>query len=108
MVILLYLRLCLESNKRIHFISIPKLKCFKHSISLFHIIKSIYESEIVKMGKLDVFKHAWDDFCLLICTCFYQVLGFGDYIEEVYAAYEQHKMETVVCLILMPCACWSE
>ncbi|XP_050892373.1 protein Dr1 homolog isoform X2 [Vicia villosa] len=23
------------------------------------------------------------------------VLGFGEYIEEVYAAYEQHKMETV-------------
>ncbi|KAI3521884.1 hypothetical protein L1887_11359 [Cichorium endivia] len=24
-----------------------------------------------------------------------EVLGFGDYIEEVYAAYEQHKLETV-------------
>ncbi|KAK7388797.1 hypothetical protein VNO78_23624 [Psophocarpus tetragonolobus] len=24
-----------------------------------------------------------------------QVLGFGDYIEEVYAAYEQHKLETM-------------
>lgn len=29
-------------------------------------------------------------------THLYQVLGFGEYIEEVYAAYEQHKMETVV------------
>lgn len=26
----------------------------------------------------------------------YQVLGFGEYIEEVYAAYEQHKIETMV------------
>ncbi|RRT85533.1 hypothetical protein B296_00006552 [Ensete ventricosum] len=25
----------------------------------------------------------------------YQVLGFGEYIEEVYAAYEQHKLETL-------------
>ncbi|KAL4194962.1 hypothetical protein AMTRI_Chr05g71060 [Amborella trichopoda] len=25
-----------------------------------------------------------------------EVLGFGDYIEEVYAAYEQHKLETLV------------
>ena len=25
-----------------------------------------------------------------------QVLGFGEYIEEVYAAYEQHKLETMV------------
>lgn len=24
-----------------------------------------------------------------------QVLGFGEYIEEVYAAYEQHKLETM-------------
>ncbi|KAK8938776.1 hypothetical protein KSP39_PZI010875 [Platanthera zijinensis] len=24
-----------------------------------------------------------------------EVLGFGDYIEEVYAAYEQHKLETL-------------
>nr|GEV47641.1 protein Dr1 homolog [Tanacetum cinerariifolium] len=24
-----------------------------------------------------------------------EVLGFGDYIEDVYAAYEQHKLETV-------------
>lgn len=31
------------------------------------------------------------------CTWFrYQVLGFGEYIEEVYAAYEQHKLETMV------------
>lgn len=27
---------------------------------------------------------------------YYQVLGFGEYIEEVYAAYEQHKIETMV------------
>lgn len=27
---------------------------------------------------------------------FIQVLGFGDYIEDVYAAYEQHKIETMV------------
>lgn len=33
---------------------------------------------------------------LLIYSPLYQVLGFGEYIEEVYAAYEQHKMETVV------------
>lgn len=26
-----------------------------------------------------------------------QVLGFGEYIEEVYAAYEQHKLDTLVC-----------
>nr|GMC47234.1 protein Dr1 homolog isoform X1 [Ipomoea batatas] len=25
-----------------------------------------------------------------------EVLGFGDYIEEVYAAYEQHRLETMV------------
>lgn len=25
-----------------------------------------------------------------------QVLGFGEYIEEVYAAYEHHKLETLV------------
>lgn len=25
-----------------------------------------------------------------------QVLGFGEYVEEVYAAYEQHKYETMV------------
>ncbi|KAM0039521.1 putative transcription factor Hap3/NF-YB family [Helianthus debilis subsp. tardiflorus] len=25
-----------------------------------------------------------------------QVLGFGEYIEDVYAAYEQHKLETMV------------
>uniref|UniRef100_A0A251SFF1 Uncharacterized protein n=1 Tax=Helianthus annuus TaxID=4232 RepID=A0A251SFF1_HELAN len=24
------------------------------------------------------------------------VLGFGEYIEDVYAAYEQHKLETMV------------
>lgn len=29
-----------------------------------------------------------------------QVLGFGEYIEEVYAAYEQHKYETMVIIIL--------
>lgn len=29
---------------------------------------------------------------LFVC----QVLGFGEYIEEVYSAYEQHKLETVV------------
>lgn len=28
----------------------------------------------------------------------FQVLGFGEYIEEVYAAYEQHKHETMVLL----------
>ena len=28
-----------------------------------------------------------------------QVLGFGEYIEEVYAAYEQHKLETMVIFI---------
>jgi hypothetical protein len=27
---------------------------------------------------------------------FSQVLGFGEYIEEVCAAYEQHKLETMV------------
>ena len=32
---------------------------------------------------------------------FLQVLGFGDYIEEVYAAYEQHKLETVVMIYLL-------
>ncbi|KAK1299517.1 hypothetical protein QJS10_CPB14g00162 [Acorus calamus] len=26
-----------------------------------------------------------------------EVLGFGEYIEEVYAAYEQHKVETLDC-----------
>ncbi|KAG5027875.1 hypothetical protein JHK87_011389 [Glycine soja] len=25
-----------------------------------------------------------------------QVLGFGEYVEEVYAAYEQHKLETMI------------
>jgi len=35
-------------------------------------------------------------FLKLIWSYLYQVLGFGEYIEEVYAAYEQHKMETVV------------
>jgi len=34
-----------------------------------------------------------------------QVLGFGEYIEEVYAAYEQHKMETMVININAPSAC---
>ncbi|RVW17159.1 Protein Dr1-like [Vitis vinifera] len=30
------------------------------------------------------------------CGCLEQrVLGFGEYIEEVYAAYEQHKLETM-------------
>lgn len=29
----------------------------------------------------------------------FQVLGFGEYIEEVYAAYEQHKLETMVILL---------
>jgi histone H3/H4 len=28
-----------------------------------------------------------------------QVLGFGEYVEEVYAAYEQHKYETMVTII---------
>ena len=37
---------------------------------------------------------------LLICICFYQVLGFGEYIEEVYAAYEQHKLETMVIMLM--------
>ena len=33
-----------------------------------------------------------------------QVLGFGEYIEEVYAAYEQHKIETMVIVCLLaPC-----
>ena len=32
---------------------------------------------------------------------FLQVLGFGDYIEDVYAAYEQHKLETVVMIYLL-------
>jgi hypothetical protein len=26
-----------------------------------------------------------------------QDLGFKEYIEEVYAAYEQHKLDTLVC-----------
>ena len=30
------------------------------------------------------------------CDC--QVLGFEEYIEEVYAAYEQHKLETMVII----------
>ena len=30
-----------------------------------------------------------------------QVLGFGEYIEEVYAAYEQHKYETMVIILLL-------
>lgn len=34
----------------------------------------------------------------------YQVLGFGEYIEEVYAAYEQHKLETLVGSWLIFCA----
>ena len=29
----------------------------------------------------------------------FQVLGFGEYNEEVYAAYEQHKMETQVIFV---------
>lgn len=29
-----------------------------------------------------------------------QVLGFGEYIEEVYAAYEQHKLETMVVILV--------
>lgn len=33
--------------------------------------------------------------CLCDCS---QVLGFGEYIEEVYAAYEQHKLETMVII----------
>uniref|UniRef100_A0A803MF25 Transcription factor CBF/NF-Y/archaeal histone domain-containing protein n=1 Tax=Chenopodium quinoa TaxID=63459 RepID=A0A803MF25_CHEQI len=28
-----------------------------------------------------------------------KVLGFGEYIEDVYAAYEQHKVETMVILL---------
>uniref|UniRef100_A0A803NE45 Transcription factor CBF/NF-Y/archaeal histone domain-containing protein n=1 Tax=Chenopodium quinoa TaxID=63459 RepID=A0A803NE45_CHEQI len=28
-----------------------------------------------------------------------EVLGFGEYIEDVYAAYEQHKVETMVILL---------
>jgi len=34
----------------------------------------------------------------LICTFNPQVLGFGEYVEEVYAAYEQHKLETMVIM----------
>lgn len=30
-----------------------------------------------------------------------QVLGFGEYIEEVYAAYEQHKYETMVIILYL-------
>lgn len=48
-------------------------------------------------------------FCLatLYYLCFWaytyvyiydQVLGFSEYIEEVYAAYEQHRIETMVIL----------
>jgi len=33
--------------------------------------------------------------CVLLTV---QVLGFGEYIEEVYAAYEQHKLETLVII----------
>ncbi|KAM7250129.1 hypothetical protein ACFE04_022012 [Oxalis oulophora] len=33
---------------------------------------------------------------LLMAT--WMVLGFGEYIEEVYAAYEQHKIEMIVTL----------
>lgn len=32
---------------------------------------------------------------------FLQVLGFGDYMEEVFAAYEQHKLETVVTFLFL-------
>lgn len=31
-----------------------------------------------------------------LIPCDLQVLGFGEYVEEVYAAYEQHKYETMV------------
>lgn len=43
---------------------------------------------------------------LLICICFYQVLGFGEYIEEVYAAYEQHKLETMVIVYVNDQCAW--
>lgn len=31
----------------------------------------------------------------------FQVLGFGEYLEEVYAAYEQHKVETAVIIYFL-------
>ena len=36
---------------------------------------------------------------ILICSQSFslQDLGFKEYIEEVYAAYEQHKLDTLVC-----------
>lgn len=46
-------------------------------------------------------------FCnLRTCACWswnvwsFQVLGFGEYIEEVYSAYEQHKLETMVIVYI--------
>jgi len=72
-------------------------KCSKHStyyiISTVVTTLNILEKDIINTSNLYAFKWlGW----LLISTCFWQVLGFGDYIEEVYAAYEQHKLETMV------------
>ncbi|KAK1369913.1 hypothetical protein POM88_036005 [Heracleum sosnowskyi] len=30
-----------------------------------------------------------------------EVLGFGEYIEDVYSAYEQHKVETIVIVYVL-------
>ena len=38
----------------------------------------------------------WIMMCVLLTV---QVLGFGEYIEEVHAAYEQHKLGTLVIII---------
>jgi len=51
-----------------------------------------------KLRFIESFKHAAYLFLVLFIYLLIspQVLGFGEYIEEVYAAYEQHKMETMV------------
>lgn len=38
----------------------------------------------------------------------WQVLGFGEYIEEVYSAYEQHKIETTVAIHLLVILCYLD
>ncbi|KAF2298847.1 hypothetical protein GH714_028287 [Hevea brasiliensis] len=48
-----------------------------------------------KMEPMDIVGKSKEDASLpKDSSLVYQILGFGEYIEEVYAAYEQHKIET--------------
>ncbi|KAF9593067.1 hypothetical protein IFM89_020074 [Coptis chinensis] len=57
--------------------------CCFWAATMFKIIKEMLPQDV------RVARDAQD---LLVECC---VLGFGDYIEDVYAAYEQHKLETM-------------